>query len=114
LALIADFGLKHPALGIGVNPQPFVSLLNSLVWTDRNKAAFALLRLSETRDPKLLADLRAQALPALIEMARWKNRGHAAAPYFLLGRVAGLPEKQIENAWERNDLRFVIEAVHKK
>ena len=42
LALIAGFEQTHPSLGIHVNPLPFVALLNSLVWSDRNKAAFAL------------------------------------------------------------------------
>jgi hypothetical protein len=46
-------------------------------------------------------------------MARWKNRGHAYAPYFLLGRVWGLPEKQMESAWARNDLKFLLEAAQK-
>jgi hypothetical protein len=113
LALIAGFGQTHPSLGIHVNPLPFVALLNSLVWSDRNKAALALFRLSQTRDPQLLAALRAQALPALMEMAQWKSHGHAFASYFLLGRVAGLPEKQIESAWERNDLEFVMAPARK-
>jgi hypothetical protein len=47
--------------------------LNPIEWTDRNKSSLALEMLTESRDPALIADLRARALPSLIEMARWKS-----------------------------------------
>ena len=73
----------------------FVALLNSPAWTDRNKASLALLRLTESRDPALLARLRREALASLVDMARWKSAGHAVPGATILGRVAGLSEEKI-------------------
>ena len=73
----------------------FVALLNSPAWTDRNKASLALLRLTESRDPALLARLRGEALASLVDMARWKSAGHAVPGATILGRVAGLSEEKI-------------------
>jgi hypothetical protein len=64
---------RQGALRLVVRPAPFIDLLNSIEWTDRNKSSFALEMLTESRDPALLLDLRARALRSLIEMARWKS-----------------------------------------
>jgi hypothetical protein len=93
--------------------QPFVRMLNSPVWTDRNKASGALDELSRTRSPELLAMLRKESLEALVEMARWKSKGHAAAAFFILGRMAGLPEPALLEAWDRDDRKGVIDAALK-
>jgi hypothetical protein len=47
-------------------------------------------------------------------MARWKSSGHAYASFFLLGRVAGLPEDEITAAWERGDRASFIETAIKR
>ena len=90
---------------------PFVDLLNSIDWPDRNKSSAALLQLTEGRDPALLNDLRSRALDSLIEMARWKSPGHAYMPFFILGRVAGMSEDAIAAAWERRDPEALIRIV---
>jgi hypothetical protein len=113
LALIALLAQRSPELRIQVPAQPFVDLLNSPIWTDRNKASMALWQLTESRDPALLASLRAQALSSLVEMTRWKGRGHAGAPFIVLGRVAGMPEDAIGAAWNRDDRQAVIDAAMK-
>ena len=64
--------------------------------------------------PALLAQLRDRALTSLVEMARWKSRGHAAAGFFILGRIAGLPEQEIFEAWEKNDREAIINAAMKR
>ena len=89
-------------------------MLNSPVWTDRNKASFALEELSTSRNAELLATVRARALPALAEMARWKSDGHAGAAFFLIGRIGGLSEDEIKSAWERHDREAVIRAASKE
>jgi HEAT repeat protein len=91
--------------------EPFIALLNSPVWTDRNKSSFALMQMASTRDPALLGMLREQALPSLVEMARWSDRGHAAAAFWILGNVAGLDDKDIAEDWDRNDRERVIEGA---
>ena len=73
LSIIAGFAERHPELKIHVPPEPFVDLLTSFSWTDRNKASMALTELGVRRDPALLASLCARALPSLVEMARWKS-----------------------------------------
>jgi POTRA domain, FtsQ-type len=98
LWLIAAFAQESPDRKIQVPADPFVDLLNSLTWTDRNKSSLALMSLTEPRDPALLSTLRHKAVPALTEMARWKSRGHAIASVMILGRVAGIPEKDLTSA----------------
>lgn len=111
LAVIASFAWRTPALKIHVSPAPFVDLLNSAVWTDRNKASMALADISESRDPELLAAMRSRALPSLVEMTRWKSDGHAGMAFWLLGRIAGMSESDIGAAWDKRDREAVIAAA---
>ena len=110
LWVMADLANRSPGLGIHIPAGPFVRLLNSIQWSDRNKASVALLSLTEARDEGVLSALCAEeeAIPALGEMARWKASGHALPAFFILGRLAGLPEEQIEAAWTRGDREAVI------
>jgi hypothetical protein len=87
---------------------PFIALLDSPVWTDRNKSSGALAALSQDRDPDLLAAVRARALTPLVEMARWRTAGHARAGYMLLGRVAGFSEQALSDNWERGEREKII------
>lgn len=99
------------ALWIVVPFEPFIDLLQSPAWTDRNKASLALMEISGARNKNLLVKLRTRAMPALVEMARWKSQGHAYAAFAMLGRIAGWPEDAIDSAWERGDRESVIRAV---
>ena len=110
LWLIAMLGQRSPDLGIKVPSAPFIDLLNSIVWTDRNKSSLALLQITDNRDPALLAELHQRALPALIEMARWKTPGHAQASIYVLGRIGGMSEPDIQAAVAKGDLETVISA----
>ena len=94
-----------------VPAQPFIDLLRSPVWSDRNKASGALAALSTGRDRELLARLREQALAPLIEMARWKSEGHALPAFFTLGRIAGYSDEAVYDLWERGDRDAVINAA---
>ena len=96
-----------------ISPVWFVEMLNSLVWTDRQRAAQALLLLTENRDPLALAQLRERARESLFEMARWKHLPHALPAFLLLGRAAGLSDAEIQSAWE-NDREKTIAALAKK
>jgi hypothetical protein len=113
LSLIAMFAQRNPMLGIVVPPTPFVDLLNSIEWTDLNKSSMALAELTQARDPVLMADLRARALPSLIEIARWKSHGHAEAASLVLGRIVGLQDDEIQAAFERGDRALVLDAATK-
>lgn len=110
LELIAMLAQRKPELGIQVPAQPFVALLNSIVWTDRNKASAALLDITDKRDPAILAAIRQSALPALVDMARWKAMTHAQAALFLLGRVGGLSEDEIQADCDKGEREAIISA----
>jgi hypothetical protein len=98
------------------NPQrvpyaPFIDLLDSPVWTDLNKASGALGALTVGRDPELLAMLRRRSLPALVTMARWRDRGHAQDAYMILGRIAGYSDSDLMSRWTKGDAEPVIAAA---
>ncbi len=111
LAIIARYAGKHPALRIRIPPEPFIRLLDSLQWTDRDKAGFALMALTESRDPKLLAELRRRELSSLVEMARWHTPGHADMFCVLLGRIAGIPDKVIWSDLQNDQKEKIITAA---
>jgi hypothetical protein len=108
LGAIAILASRDPDLEIRIAPTWFVEMLNSIVWTDRNKAVMALVNLTDSRPEKILSRIRERALPSLVEMARWKSLSHAIGPYTLLGRVAGLSEQQIQDTWTNGDREAVI------
>lgn len=113
LQVMAAAAARDPDLGIRVELTWYVELLNSLIWEDRTGAATALVGLTESRDPGTLDYLRDRTLGALIEMARWKTPAHAHAAFVLVGRIAGLPEKEIEESWKRGDREAVISRLPK-
>ena len=87
-------------LAAEIPPETFIAMLSSGVWSDRNKATSLLVGLTASRDPALLARIRSAALDALIEMARWRGPSHAFFARMILGRIAGLPETQLNGlAW---------------
>jgi hypothetical protein len=102
---------KQPELGLKVSPTWFVEELNSLVWSDRNKAATALLTLTEKREAGLLEMLRERALDSLIDMARWRHLSHALPGYILLGRIAGIEETRLQTAWSEGKHQPLTEEV---
>ena len=111
----AVLATKDPDLGIKVTPTWFIEMLSSLVWTDRNNASVSLVNLTESRDERILAHLRERAMPALIEMARWKHLPHALPAFILLGRVLGIPEREIQDVWSKGDReKLIVRAFEKK
>jgi hypothetical protein len=104
----------HPEQDLKVQATWFIEMLNSLSWSDRNRALLALQVLTDENDPLVLDQLRTRAMPALVEMARWKTLEHALPAYVLVGRVAGLSQEQIERSWERGERESVIAAAAKK
>jgi len=88
-------GTAKPTLARRIPPGPFIRLLRSGSWSDHNKASLVLMGLTTTRDPKVLAQLRTEALDSLLEMARWRSIGHAQAALTILGRMAGIDEETL-------------------
>jgi len=87
--------------------------MNSLIWSDRHNASLALVDLTERRNPAWLEILRDRALTSVVEMARWHDLQHALPGFILAGRLAGLNEKQIQDAWVNGDREAVIEKALK-
>ena len=79
-----------------IDPRPFVELLLSSRWTDRNKGSLLLAQLTESRDPEVLAAVAEKALPSLVEGANWTSASHAYAFQEILGRVGGIPEEKLQ------------------
>jgi hypothetical protein len=94
--------------------EPFVALLNSAVWSDRNKASAALMFLTAKHDPELLAKLREKSLASLIEMARLKVAGHAYAAFIILGRMTGYSDEAAQALWDGGEREIVIEAASRQ
>ena len=111
LALIAMYGNAHPELKIKVPYEPFIDLLNSLSWTDRNKSSLALMQLTEGRNPALLSALKARAFDSIVDIAMWTNPGHSMAGVVMLGRIAGIPDQDIFAMFERGERDKIIQAA---
>lgn len=91
-----------------------IAMLNSGIWEDRNKAGQLLMVLTASRSPQLLVRLRTQALRSLIEMARWKDQGHAYAYRAMLGRIAGFDEAHIEELIQKGKVDEIVAAAENR
>lgn len=111
IVALAVYARLHADSGIKLEPTWFIEMLNSLSWSDRERALKALQILTDGRDATMLAQLRNRALPALAEMSRWKTLEHALPAFILTGRLAGLTEQQIQDAWSTGDRESVIAAA---
>lgn len=108
LVAIEVLAKLDPKQGIRVSPTWFIEMLNSLSWSDRSHAVAALQILTDQQNQEILDQIKDRALESLIDMARWKTLDHALPAYLLLGRVDGLPEDQVHEAWSKGDREYVI------
>jgi len=102
-----------PDLAQRIPPEPFLRLLRYGIWSDHNKASLLLLALTERREPPLLAQLRAEAFDSLLEMARWRNLGHAGAALSILGRMAGIDEEALNKMIEAGQVDAILAKVNR-
>jgi hypothetical protein len=102
---------RKPTLSIKISAEPFVEMLNSVTWTDRNKSVYLLSQLTQSRDSKVLDQLRKKAMPSLIEMAEWQSKGHAVSAFLILGRIVGIPDKEIIDSFYRDERAKIISAA---
>jgi hypothetical protein len=100
---------SSPAIARQIPAKSFVPLLNSDLWTDRNKGSLLLGTLTLARDRRVLRLIRAQAADSLIEMARWHEYGHAYYSRIILGRIAGIEEKELQKL-AHDDVEAIITA----
>lgn len=110
LGAIAVLAAADPKLGIRIEPDVFIEMLDSVTWTDRNKAAFVLDGMTKSGDPKLLGALHERVLPDLIEMARWKSEGHSMTAALILGRISGRTDEETLQAWDTRKEEIIAAA----
>jgi hypothetical protein len=108
LTSLALLERSDPGSKIRVSPTWFLDMLQSLAWQDRTLSAQALETLTRDRDVFVLSRLRGPTLDSLIEMARWQTEPHAYPAFMLVGRVAGLTDLTIRDAWLRAGRETVI------
>jgi hypothetical protein len=107
LAVLAQ---SSPKTAARIPATRFLEMLSSGSWSDRNKASWVLSGMTESRPPKLLADLRSKALVSLIEMARWRTP-HAITFRILLGRIAGIKEERLRELANSDNADEIIKAI---
>jgi len=108
LHAIAVFAARDRSLGIRIAPTWPIELLNSIVLSDRLQAADLLVTLTDSENRAALEQMRARALPALVEMARWETLSYALRPFLLIGRIAGVSEQEIQERWSKGEREAVI------
>jgi hypothetical protein len=106
---IAVLAQTRPELRLRIEPTWMVEMLNSIVLADRQQAARTLVTLTEQRNAATLDLIRERALPALVEMARWKTLRYALPAFLLVGRASGVPEQELLDQWQKGDRETVIE-----
>ncbi len=92
----------------------FVQMLNSGNWKDRNKAGLLLSVLTVSRDQPLLSLLRQQASDSLLEMAHWRESGHAYSSLVIMGRIADIDEDRLQRLIANNDRNAIIKEFSQK
>jgi hypothetical protein len=108
LKAIAVLAQKRPELGLKIAPTWLVAMLHSIVLSDRTQAAEALVLLTDAPNPAALDLMRERALPALVEMARWKTLRYALPAFLLAGRIAGIPDPELHTQWQQGDRETAI------
>lgn len=111
LGAFSVFAQKHPDSGLKISPTWLIEMLNSVVWTDRNNAAVALVTLTDNRDSAVLEQMRERSSGSLVQMARWKHLPHALPAFILVGRMAGMPEQELQDAWSKEQREPVIQRL---
>ena len=116
LGILIDHSIANPELDLRVDPAPFVAMLESIEWTDLNKASFVLMSLTSRPDEALYAQLRATALDGLADIARWTSQGHAYPALLTLGRLAGLDDDSLrarleESSTDRSDRDRLVDEL---
>lgn len=108
LHAVAVLASSRPALGLRIPATWAVELLHSVVLTDRTGAVQLLLSLTDHGAAPVLGQIRERALDAVLEMARWKTPRYALPPFLLAGRLAGMKDQEVEQAWQKGDREAVL------
>jgi uncharacterized membrane protein len=105
---------SNPTTATQIPADGFIEMLNSGRWTDRNKAGLLLMALTGAHPLQLLEQLRAQALSSLIEMAQWRDAGHAYPYRVMLGRIAGFDDARTEQLIQSGGVGEIVAAARNR
>ena len=108
---LAVFAFSSERASAWIPARDFARMLNSGVWADRNKAGGLLNNLSRHRSPELIRILKSEALDSLLEMAHWRNPGHASDALMILGRIAGIEEGRLEQLTAAGDVDTIVKGL---
>ncbi|HSJ64672.1 MAG TPA: hypothetical protein VK922_12330 [Gemmatimonadaceae bacterium] len=107
LWIVAEYARLDAALRAGIPVDRLVTMMQSVHWTDRNKASLVLMALTSARDTAMLATLDATLRAELEEMAWWRTQ-HALPAFVILGRIRGLSDDEIFAAWTAGERERVL------
>ncbi|MGO9096497.1 MAG: hypothetical protein ACLQGV_14905 [Bryobacteraceae bacterium] len=114
IRVLAVLAFHDPNVARQIPPDPFIPMLHSLDWTDRNKALFLLVFVTTARDQKTLESLRRQAIEPLRQMSHWTAWGHASMALTLVGRIAGIPEERLQTLLASHNAAAILAALDPK
>jgi hypothetical protein len=105
---------RDPTTVAMIPSAPFIEMLSSGVWEDRNKAGLLLSTLITMTSANALADMRRNAMDSLVEMARWQDAGHAYPYRVLLGRLAGFDDRRLNELISAGEVQAIIDAAQRR
>lgn len=111
IRVLAVLASHNPNVARQIPADPFIPMLHSLTWTDRNKAMAVLAPVTAVRDPKTLESLRRRAVEPLRQMSQWTYRGHSSMALLLLGRIAGIPEERLQTLLASHDTSAILSEI---
>lgn len=100
--------------GILIRATWFVEMLNSVVLGDRLEGSRTLNLMFDELTEGTVAQIRERAMPSLYEMARWRHLPHALPAYLLLGKVAGVADKEVQGEWEAGRREEMLARIEKQ
>ncbi len=111
IRVLAVLAAHDAGIARRIPTDPFIPMLRSLTWSDRNKALWLLDPVTAAREPNAIESLRRQALEPLRQMSRWTYWDHARMALLLLGRIAGIPEPRLQKLLEARDSAAIPDAA---
>lgn len=110
LSALIVYARQHPDAALKIEPVWLVELLHSVELRDREESSKALVLLTDNGGAQPALDLmRERSLAALAEMARWPTLRYALPPFLLMGRIAGLPDSETQQAFANNQREAVVQ-----
>jgi len=105
---------SNPRVAAQIPSESYVDLLLSGDWTDLNKVSWLLSAITRSRNTEALTQLRGrETLERLIEMARWRT-GHAYDARTILGRIAGIDERRLQQLVLAGQVEVIINSLQDK